>query len=101
MILIPILFAVLFALALIGPISNLGALPAFYEALGIGEAVPWPLLVIAVALPPVLYVVGLLLGRGRPPFAQALILTVALATSFALYFGIVSLVAAFRPAIPL
>ena len=70
MIFIPIVFAVLFALALFGPVSNFGALPAVYEAYGIGDSVPWPLLVLAVALPPVLYVVGLLLGRGRPPFAR-------------------------------
>lgn len=101
MIVIPIVFAVLFSLALFGPVSSLGALPAVYEAYGIGDAVPWPLLVLAVVLPPVLYVWGLLLGRGRPPFARALILTVALAASFALYFGIVSLVGAVQPPITL
>jgi hypothetical protein len=72
-----------------------------YEAYGIGDAVPWPLLVLAVVLPPVLYVAALLLGRGRTPFARALILTVALATSFALYFGIVSLVGAIQPPLTL
>jgi hypothetical protein len=96
-ILIPIVFAVLFALGLFGPISNLAALPGVYEAYGIGDAVPWPLLGLAVALPPVLYVVALLLGRGRPAFERALILTVSLATSFALYFGIVAFVAAIQP----
>jgi hypothetical protein len=100
-ILIPIVFAVLFALALFGPVSSLAALPAVYDAYGIGDAVPWPLLILAVLLPPVLYLTGLLLGRGRPPFARALILTVALATSFALYFGIVSLVGALQPPITL
>jgi len=97
MILLPIVFAVLFALALVGPISNLGALPAIYQAYGIGDAVPWPILILAVVLPVALYVVALLLGRGRPVFARALILTVALATSFALYFGLVALVAAIQP----
>lgn len=101
MILVPIVFALLFALALFGPISNLAALPGVYDAYGIGDAVPWPLLVLAVALPPVLYLAGILLGRGRPPFARALILTVALATSFALYFGLVSLVGAIQPPISL
>lgn len=101
MILIPIVFAVLFALALFGPISNLLALPAVYDAYGIGDAVPWPLLILAIVLPPVLYVAGLLLGRGRSPFARALILTVALAASFALYFGIVTLVGAIQPPLTL
>jgi hypothetical protein len=100
-ILVPLVFAALFALALIGPISNLGALPAIYEAYGIGDAVPWPLLILAIVLPVVLYVVALLLGRGRPAFARALILTVALATSFALYFGLVALVAAIQPPLTL
>lgn len=99
--LIPIVFAVLFALALFGPISNLLALPAVYDAYGIGDAVPWPLLILAIVMPPALYVAGLLLGRGRAPFARALILTVALAVSFALYFGIVTLVGAIQPPLTL
>ena len=97
MILIPIVFGVLFALGFVMPVSDLTALPAVYAAYGIGDAVPWPLLVLAVALPPVFYVGALLLGRGRPPFSRALILTVALAASFALYFGIVALVGAIQP----
>jgi hypothetical protein len=96
-IVIPLVFAVLFALALFGPISNLGALPAVYEAYGIGDSVPWSLLILAIVLPVLLYLAGLLLGRGRPPFARALILTVALAASFALYFGVVSLAGAIQP----
>jgi hypothetical protein len=100
-ILVPIVFAVLFALALVGPISNLAALPGIYQAYGIGDAVPWPLLALAVVLPVALYVVALLLGRGRAAFSRALILTVALATSFALYFGIVALVAAIQPPLSL
>ena len=101
MILIPIVFALLFALALFGPISNLAALPPVYEAYGIGDAVPWPLLILTVVLPPALYLAGLLLGRGRPPFERALILTVALAASFALYFGIVTFVGAIQPPLTL
>jgi hypothetical protein len=100
-ILIPIVFAVLFALALFGPISNLAALPPVYEAYGIGDAVPWPLLILATVLPVLLYVAGFLLGRRRPPFARALLFTVALAASFALYFGIVTLVGAIQPPLTL
>ena len=99
MILVPVVFAVLFAFALVMPVSDLLALPAVYEAYGIGGAVPWPLLVLAVVVPPVLYVAALLLGRGRTPFARALILTVALAASFALYFGLVAVVGAVQPPI--
>lgn len=99
MIVVPLVFAVLFMLALIMPISDLGGLPPLYAAYGIGDAVPWPLLVLSVAVPPVLYLVALLLGRGRPPFARALLFTVALAASFALYFGLVALVGAIQPPI--
>ena len=97
MILVPVVFGVLFALALVMPVSDLLALPAVYEAYGIGDAVPWPLLVLSVALPPVLYAAALVLGRGREAFPRALLLTVALATSFALYFGIFALVGALQP----
>jgi hypothetical protein len=98
-IVVPLVFAVLFALALVLPISDLGALPAVYAAYGIGDAVPWGLLVLSVALPVVLYVAALLLGRGRTPFAKALVFVVALAASFCAYFGIVALVGAIQPPI--
>ena len=98
---VPLVFAVLFGLALFGPVSSLVALPAVYEAYGIGAAVPWALLLLAVALPVVLYVAALLLGRGRVPFERAVIFTVALAASFALYFGLVALVGAIQPPLAL
>jgi len=94
-----LIFAVLFALAEVTPVSNLVALPAFYEYYGIGDATPWLLLVLGVAIPAVIYPGALLLGRGRPLFARALILTVALASTFALEFGVMALAAALQPAI--
>lgn len=96
---IAVLFAVLFALALVIPVSDLVALPAVYELYGIGAAVPWGLLIAAVASPPVCYLLGLVLGRGRPAFDRALILTVALAASFALHLSISTWVAALQPAL--
>ena len=94
-----LLFAVLFALAEVTPVSNLVALPAFYEYYGIGDATPWALLVLGVAIPVVIYLGALLLGRGRPLFARSLIFIVALASTFALEFGVMALAAAFQPAI--
>jgi hypothetical protein len=96
-IVIPLVFAVLFALSLVAPVSELLSLPAYYDYYGISDAIPWPVLVAAVVLPVVLYVVALLLGRGRPPFARALIFAVALATSFALHLGAVELVLQTQP----
>ena len=94
---VALVFAALFALALIPAISDVVALPGFYELLGIGDAVPWPLLVLRVAVPVVLYFVALLLGRGRPVFARVLILATSLAVAFALALGIVALVGALQP----
>ena len=99
MIVIVLLFAVLFTLAEVTPVSNLVALPAFYEYFGIGDATPWALLVLGVAIPVAVYLIALLLGRGRPLFARALIFTVSLAATFALEFGVMAFAAAFQPAI--
>lgn len=99
MIVVPLSFAVLFGLALVMPISDLGGLPAVYAAYGITDAVPWSLLVLSVVLPVLLYVAALLLGRGLTPFARSLVFTVALAASFCSYFGIVALVTALQPPI--
>lgn len=97
MILIPLVFAVLFALALVWPVTELIQLPRFYAASGIEDQTPWGLLILVVVLPIALYLLGFLLGRGKPPFERALLFTVALATSFALYFGVAALASALRP----
>lgn len=92
-------FAVLFGLATFGPVSNLVELPKVYAAFGIGDAVPWALLVAGAVIPPLLYVAGLLLGRGRLLVHRAIVLVVALATTFALGFGLIAWVAALQPAL--
>jgi hypothetical protein len=96
-IVIPVVFAIVYALALIAPISDLGALPAIYDAYGIGDAIPWALLVLNVAAPPVFFVLALLIGRGRPPMARVLVLIVGAAASFATYFAVFSWVQAIQP----
>ena len=98
-IVIPVAFALVYALALIAPVSDLGALPAIYEAYGIGDATPWGLLVLNVAAPPLFFVLALLIGRGRPPLAQSLVLIVGAAASFATYFAVFSWVQAIQPAL--
>lgn len=96
-IVIPVVFAIVFALALIAPVSDLGALPAIYDAYGIGDSTPWALLVLNVLAPPVLFVLGLLIGRGRPPMARVLVLIVAAAVAFAIYFSVFAWVLAIQP----
>lgn len=92
-------FALLYAYPLFEGISNLIALPAFYDSAGIGGAVPWYLLIIGVAGPVILFAAALLLGRGRELFARALILAAGLAATNALFFGVVAWAPVVQPAI--
>lgn len=96
-ILLVLLFAVLYALLLITPIANLVSLPDLYEFLGVADAVPWPLLIAGIVVPPVAFLVALLLGRGRPLFDRALVLTVGLAASSAVGLGIIAWAVALQP----
>jgi len=94
-----IVFAVLFGYPLFEGISNLIALPAVYEAEGIGGAVPWYLLVTGVVAPVILYLGALLLGRGRELFPRALMLAVGLAATNATFLSVVQWAAAVQPAL--
>ena len=94
-----IVFAILYAYPLFEGISNLIALPAFYESEGIGGAVPWYLLIIGVAAPVILYLGALLLGRGRELFPRALILAVGLAATNALFLSVVQWAPLVQPAL--
>jgi hypothetical protein len=92
-------FAILYGYPLFEGVSNLIALPAFYDQAGIGGAVPWYLLVIGVAAPVLLYLAAILLGRGRELFPRALILAVGLAATNALFLSIVQWAQAVQPAL--
>ena len=84
-----VLFAALYGWFLFSAVSNLVALPPLYEAQGYAEYTPWATLILGVVLPPVFYLVALLVGRGRMlsprvvAFAAGLGATAA--TSLALY----------------
>ena len=84
-------FGLLFAWALYQAISNAVNVPTFYDAIGIGDQVPWWLLILSVAVPPLLYVAAYLLARRLPLFGQGLVFLVALATSYVLWLSIVTL----------
>jgi hypothetical protein len=88
---IAIVFGLLFAWALYQAISNALQVPQFYDALGIGDQVPWWLLVASIAIPPLLYLGAFLVTRRMAPFAQTLVFLVALATSYASWLSIVTL----------
>ena len=94
-----VVFALLYAYPLFEGISNLIAVPPYYDANGIGGAIPWWLLIIGVAAPVLLYLAALWIGRGRELFPRALILAVGLATTNALVLSVVSLAGALQPAL--
>jgi hypothetical protein len=97
-VLVTLLFAVLHGYTLLLAISNLVALPGVYELFGIGDAVPWWLLVIGVAAPVVLFVAAVLLGRRRSLAHRVLLLAVSLGATNAVALSVASLVAALQPA---
>ncbi len=94
-----VVFAILYGYPLFEGISNLIALPPYYAQLGIAGAVPWPLLIIGVAAPVILYLGALLLGRRRELFARALVLAVGLAATNALALSVVQWAQAVQPAL--
>lgn len=91
-------FALLYAYPLFEGISNLIALPQYYQSAGNGSAVPWYLLVIGVVAPAILYLGALLLGHGRELFARALILGVGLAATNAIFLSLVQWAQLVQPA---
>jgi hypothetical protein len=96
-VLVAILFAVLHGYTLLQSISNLVALPGVYELVGIGDAVPWWLLVIGVALPVVLFAAAVFLGRRRSLAHRVLLLAVSLGATNATFLSVSALVAALQP----
>jgi uncharacterized membrane protein YhaH (DUF805 family) len=97
--LVAIVFAILSAYPLFEGISNLIALPSYYDEIGIGGAVPWWLLILGVVAPVILFTAAVLLGRGCELFARALILAVGLAASNALTFSVIQWASALQPAV--
>ena len=91
---IAILFALFYGYALYDAISNLVVLPSFLAALGAEASTPWALLILGLVIPPVLYAAALLVGRGRPLFARALILIVGLAVVHTLALSLIAVVSA-------
>ena len=85
-------FGLFFAYDLWEAISNAVSIGQLYTALGLDTAdVPWWLLVVGIAVPPVAFGLALLLGRGRTLPGKALILAVGLAVVAALSLGVVAL----------
>lgn len=91
---VAVVIGFLFLADLWGAYQNFVGLPPILATARI--AVPWVPLVTSLVVPPLFFAGALILGRGRPSFARALILIVALAADSALqlslYFVTVSVV---------
>ncbi|MET4099508.1 hypothetical protein ABIB37_001745 [Agrococcus sp. UYP10] len=75
------LFALAFGYDTVEAVTNLQQLPLLYLGAGIQAATPWWLLVALVALPAVLFVAALWIGRRMRLVARAGVLLAALAVS--------------------
>ena len=94
------LFGLFYAYDLWEAVSNLVALPGFYDAAGFGsENVPWWLLWIGVVIPPVAFILAFVLGRRRNVFGKALIFLVGLAVVAGLSLGVIGLEDVLRPVV--
>ena len=95
-----VVFGLFFAWDTWEAVSNLVALPGFYDYAGFGrENVPWWLLIIGAAIPVVVFVIALLLGRGWPLLVKAVVLVVGLAVTSGLGLGVIALEDVLRPTI--
>jgi hypothetical protein len=97
-VLVTLLFALLHGYTLLLAISNLVALPGLYELLGIGDAIPWWLLIIGAVTPLLLFATAVLLGRRRTLAHRVLLLAVSLGATNAIFLSVGALVGALQPA---
>ncbi|MGE3193168.1 MAG: hypothetical protein AB7K08_06850 [Microbacteriaceae bacterium] len=81
MITLTLLFGLLHVWALFQGVSNLIAVPGFYTQTGLGQYIPWWLLVLGVIVPVAGFVAAILLGRGRLLSHRVALLLVSLATA--------------------
>ena len=93
------LFGLFYAYDLWEALGNLFNLPVAYDALGIGDRVPWLLLWTGVLVPPIAFAVAVFLGRRRNVLGKALIFLVGLAVVACLTLAVLALGDALLPAI--
>jgi hypothetical protein len=92
------LFALFYVYDLWEAVGTMFALPAFYDAYGIGaEYVPWWLLWIGVLLPITVYLIAFIGGRRRNVFGKALIFLVGLAVVAGFSLGVIAFEEILRP----
>jgi hypothetical protein len=97
---VAVLFALFYAYGVWAAISPFFALPAFYSSIGLDpNAVPWWVLVIGVAVPPVGFALALAAGWRRNALEKALIFFVGFAVVSGLSLSVIALEAFVRPAL--
>lgn len=84
------LFGLVYAYFVWQAIGNLIELPKSYSAIGIGDKVPWVLLVIGLLVPVVGYVVAFWAGLRSPLVNKVVIFVMGLATVAALGYSVVA-----------
>lgn len=92
------LFGLFYAYDLWEAVSNLVALPSYYDMAGIGsENVPWWLLWAGVIIPILVFVLAFVLGRRQNVFAKALIFLLGLAIVAGLSLDVLAAEGVLRP----
>lgn len=94
------LFGLFYAYDVWSAVSNLVALPAVYDAVGIGASnVPWWLLWVGILIPLAVFIVAFAVGRRRTVFGKALVFLLGLAVTAGLGIGVLALEEVLRPEI--
>ncbi|WP_213814166.1 hypothetical protein [Glaciihabitans sp. dw_435] len=89
--LIAVLFGIVYAYYLWDAIRSMVELPKNYTDLGLTTAdVPWWLLIVGVAVPPVVYLLAFLIGRRHGVATKALVFFAGLATVAALGLAVIA-----------
>jgi hypothetical protein len=91
------LFGLFYAYDLWEALGNLFNLPVAYDALGIGDRVPWWLLWVGVLVPPLAFAIAVFVGRRRNVVGKALIFLVGLAVVAGLTLAVIALGDAILP----
>jgi len=92
------LFGLFYAYDVFEAVSNLIALPSFYDQAGFGsENVPWWILWIGVVIPIVVFIVAFVIGRRLNVGRKAVIFLLGLAVVAGLSVGVLALEDVLRP----
>jgi hypothetical protein len=99
-IIVAILFGLLYAFDLWEALSTLLELPAYYALVGLEPSdLPWPILIIGLLSPPIVYGIAFALGLRRNTLERALIFLVGLAVVASASLTLIFLEGFFRPAL--